>query len=40
MSRRARRGDPVTVTLTPPTDYLPVVVQAKTGAKDAWNDCA
>lgn len=32
-------GDPVTVTLTPPTDYLPVVVQAKTGAKEAANDC-
>jgi D-alanyl-D-alanine carboxypeptidase/D-alanyl-D-alanine-endopeptidase (penicillin-binding protein 4) len=33
-------GDPVTVTLTPPTDYLPVVVAAKTGPKDALNDCA
>ncbi len=33
-------GDPVTVTLTPPTDYLPVVVAAKTGAGDAPNDCA
>ncbi|MDQ2799753.1 MAG: D-alanyl-D-alanine carboxypeptidase/D-alanyl-D-alanine-endopeptidase, partial [Armatimonadota bacterium] len=33
-------GDPVTVTLSPPTDYLPVIVQAKTGAKDAANDCA
>ena len=33
-------GDPVTVTLTPPTDFLPVVVAAKTGAKDAPNDCA
>ena len=33
-------GDPVVVTLTPPTDYLPVVVAAKTGAADAPNDCA
>ena len=33
-------GDPVTVTLTPPTDYLPVVVAAKTGPKEATNDCA
>lgn len=32
-------GDPVTVTLTPPTDYLPVVVEAKTGTSDAANDC-
>jgi len=33
-------GDPAVVTLTPPTDYLPVVVAAKTGAGDAPNDCA
>ena len=33
-------GDPVTVTLTPPTDYLPVVVAARTGPKEATNDCA
>ena len=33
-------GDPVNVTLTPPTDYLPVVVAAKTGARDVPNDCA
>jgi len=33
-------GDPIAVTLTPPTDYLPVVVAAKTGAADAPNDCA
>ena len=33
-------GDPVAVTLTPPTDYLPVVVAAVTGAKDIANDCA
>lgn len=33
-------GEPVTVTLTPPTDYLPVVVEAKTGTKDGLNDCA
>ena len=33
-------GDPVAVTLMPPTDYLPVVVAAKTGPKEATNDCA
>ena len=33
-------GDAVTVTLAPPTDYLPVVVSATTGAKDAANACA
>ena len=32
--------DPPTVTLTPPTDYVPVVVAAKTGPKDEANDCA
>ena len=32
-------GDPVAVTLTPPTDYLPVVVAARTGPKEATNDC-
>ena len=26
-------GDPVSVTLTPPTDYVPLVISAKTGAK-------
>ncbi len=33
-------GEPVSVTLTPPTDYVSLVVSAKTGAKDAANDCA
>ena len=33
-------GDPVTVSLTPPIDYLPVVVAARTGPKEATNDCA
>ena len=33
-------GDPVNVTLMPPTNYLPVVVAAKTGPKEASNDCA
>ena len=33
-------GDAVTVTLTPQTDFLPVVTAAKTGAKAALNDCA
>jgi len=33
-------GDPVAVTLTPPTDYFPVAVAATTGAKDIANDCA
>jgi D-alanyl-D-alanine carboxypeptidase/D-alanyl-D-alanine-endopeptidase (penicillin-binding protein 4) len=33
-------GDFPIVTLTPPTDFLPVVVAAKTGAGDAPNDCA
>jgi D-alanyl-D-alanine carboxypeptidase/D-alanyl-D-alanine-endopeptidase (penicillin-binding protein 4) len=33
-------GDPVTVTLTPPTEYVRVVVQATTGAEEAANDCA
>jgi len=33
-------GDPVSVTLTPPTDYVSLVVSAKTGAKDGPNDCA
>ena len=28
-------GDPVTVTVDPPTDYVPLVITAKTGAKDA-----
>ncbi len=32
-------GDPVTVTVDPPTDYVPLVVTAKTGAKDAAGDC-
>ena len=32
-------GDPVTATLEPPTDYIPVVVQARTGTKEAKNDC-
>ena len=33
-------GEPVTVTLSPPTEYVPVVVSARTGAKDAVSDCA
>lgn len=33
-------GDSPVVTLTPPTNYLPVVVEAKTGPKEAVNDCA
>jgi len=32
-------GDPVVATLDPPTAYLPVVVSARTGTKDAVNDC-
>lgn len=36
----AAGGDPVTATLVPPTDYVPVVVQALTGAKDAPLTCA
>jgi D-alanyl-D-alanine carboxypeptidase/D-alanyl-D-alanine-endopeptidase (penicillin-binding protein 4) len=32
-------GESVTVTLTPPTDYLPVVVQAKTGGENTVSDC-
>ena len=32
-------GDPVTATLEPPTDYVPLVITAKTGAKDAVSDC-
>ncbi len=33
-------GDPVTATVDPPTDYVPLVVTAKTGAKDGVSDCA
>lgn len=33
-------GDPVEVTLSPPTTYLPVVNAARTGAKDETSDCA
>ena len=33
-------GDPVTVTLSPPTDYVSLVVPARTGGKDAVNTCA
>jgi D-alanyl-D-alanine carboxypeptidase/D-alanyl-D-alanine-endopeptidase (penicillin-binding protein 4) len=33
-------GDPVTASLDPPTDYVPLVITAKTGAKEAVNDCA
>ena len=33
-------GDPVTVTLMPPTEYVRVVVQAKTGTENTVNDCA
>ena len=36
----AAPGDPVTATVDPPTDYVPLVVTAKTGAKDAAGDCA
>ena len=32
-------GDPVTATVDPPTDYVPLVVTARTGAKDAADDC-
>ncbi len=32
-------GDPVTVTLDPPTDYVPLVISAETGAKDAADNC-
>ncbi len=35
----AALGDPVTATLMPPTDYLPIVVQARTGSKDVKDDC-
>lgn len=35
----AAPGDPVTATVDPPTDYVPLVVTAKTGAKDAAGDC-
>ncbi len=33
-------GDPVSATLVPPTEYVPVVVQARTGAKDTSLTCA
>ncbi len=33
-------GDPVTVTLTPPADYVSLVVSAKTGAKESASTCA
>ena len=32
-------GDLVTATVNPPTEYVPVVVTAATGTKDAVNDC-
>ena len=32
-------GDSVTVTVDPPTDYVPLVISAETGAKDAVNTC-
>ncbi len=32
-------GEPVRVTLDPPTDYVPLVVGAQTGAKEAANTC-
>ena len=35
----AAPGDPVTVTVDPPTDYVPLVITGKTGAKDAVSDC-
>lgn len=35
----AAPGDPVTVTVEPPTDYVPFVITAKTGAKEAAGDC-
>ncbi len=35
----ARPGDPVSVTLNPPTDYVRVTIDAETGAKDAAADC-
>ncbi len=33
-------GDPVGVTLTPPTDYVSLVVSARTGVKEAASTCA
>ena len=36
----AAPGEPVTATVDPPTSYVPLVITAKTGAKDAVNDCA
>ena len=36
----AAPGDPVTATVDPPTDYVPLVIGATTGAKDAAGDCA
>ncbi len=36
----AAAGDPVTATLTPPTDYVPVVVEAQDGGERCRNDCA
>ena len=35
----AAPGSPVSVTLDPPTDYVPLVVTAQTGAKDAADTC-
>ncbi len=32
-------GDPVTVTVDPPTDYVPLTVTAQTAAKDAADTC-
>ena len=32
-------GDPVTATLDPPTGYVPVIITAQTGAKNAPNTC-
>ena len=36
----AAPGDPVTAAIDPLTDYVPLVITAKTGAKDAADDCA
>ncbi len=33
-------GDAVTATLLPPTGYVPVLITARTGAKEAADDCA
>ncbi|MGI4789455.1 MAG: D-alanyl-D-alanine carboxypeptidase/D-alanyl-D-alanine endopeptidase, partial [Janthinobacterium lividum] len=39
LSPGAQIGDPVTASVDPPTDYVPLVISAKTGAKEAVTDC-